>query len=440
MYDVFSLPDCHFPPGSLWGSASAGHQIEGNNIHSQWWHKEQQGRMPEVSGLACNSYVQWPEDHEMLSRLGHRAYRMSIEWSRIEPEEGRFDAGALDHYKQVLDDLKQRGIQIFLTLWHFTHPQWFEELGGFTPRENLKYFERYVRHVASALADRVDSWHVLNEFNFQAKGKENFTLAHARGYHIIKEFSQAPVSSAIAFARFEPWRSNDPFDRAMTDYMDLSQNEFFYHAIRTGELVLPHRDGEFFPELKGAADNWAVNYYTRHFVDARTVDLSTLNRFEHNLLRLTGEPFYLEEFYPEGLIYNLERLKDRPVCITENGLSADDDRFRIVYIALHLSALYEAMRRGVDVRGYLYWSLLDNYEWGSFRPRFGLVDVDRQSGRFERTAKPSALFFKEIIEANALTQDIIRRHLNELPTLRQPPERKGNTTFAPRPFIPMGNL
>ena len=436
MYDIFSLPDCHFPPGFIWGSSTAAHQIEGNNIHSQWWDNEQQGKTKERSGAACNSYVQWRDDNQLLSDLGHQAYRMSIEWSRIEPNQGEFNDEALDHYKVLIDDLKSRGIKVFLTLWHWTHPLWFEQMGGFTKRENVVHFERFTRHVAKALADRVDSWNILNEFNLRPTCVENYIVAHARAYRIIKEYSKAPVSSAHAFLCLEPWRRNDPFDRAMTDYTDMIQNEFFFHGIRTGEFIRPNRDMEYIPELKGSCDYWAINSYTRHFVDARKEGMCTCNRFEHKQLRFTGEPFYLEEFYPEGFIYNLERLKDLPVVITENGLSTNDDKFRIVYIALHLSALHEAMRRGVDLRGYLYWSLLDNYEWGSYKPRFGLVEVDRASGNFERTPKPSALFFKDVIEANALTQDIIRRHISELPTLRTPaPRETPLPAFAPVPDI-----
>ncbi len=424
MYDIFSLPDCPFPPGFLWGSGSAGHQIEGNNTNSQDWRIEQQGGREEPSGLACNSYVQWHDDHEMLSALGHQAYRMSVEWSRIEPTQGCFSQKAMDHYKEVIDDLKRRGIKVFVTLWHWTHPVWFEDLGGFAKRENLVHFERYVRHVAHSLGCRVDSWHVLNEFNLRTTCVENYIVAHARGYRIIKEFSKAPVSSAHAFPHFEPWRRNDFFDRAMVDYLEAIHNEFFFHGIATGEFIYPNREMEFIPELKGACDYWAVNYYTRHFVDARKHHPCTNHRFEHKWMQFTGKSFYLEEFYPEGLIYNLERLKGRPVVITENGFAGGDDRFRIAYLALHLTALHEAIRRGVDVRGYLHWSLLDNYEWGSFLPRFGLVDVNRFSGKFERKAKPSAWFYKEVIGANALTQEIIRRHISELPSLGQSPERK----------------
>lgn len=430
MCDVFSLPDCHFPPGFLWGSSTAGHQIEGFNTNSQWWDLEQRREKPEPSGAACNSYLQWKDDHRILTNLGHQAYRMSIEWSRIEPAEGQFDPAALRHYTEVLTDLKQRGIKVFLTLWHWTHPLWFENLGGFSKRGNLMYFERYARYAAKHLAGMVDSWNVLNEFNLLPEHVDNYTMAHAKGYHIIKEFSKAPVSSAHAFVCFEPWRLNDRFDRNMTKHLDLLHNEFFFHAVRTGEFIYPGRDMEFSPDLRGSCDYWAVNSYTRHFVDSRRKQALTNQRFEHKRLRLTGAPFYLEEFYPEGLIRNLDRLADLPIIITENGLATNDDRFRIAYIALHLSALHEAMRRGADLRGYLHWSLLDNYEWGSFVPRFGLVEVDRSSGKFERTPKPSSLFFREVIEANALTQDIIRRHLTELPTIRWPAPREGPSAHS----------
>jgi beta-glucosidase len=199
----------------------------------------------------------------------------------------------------------------------------------------------------------------------------------------------------------------------MTDYVDLVTNEFFFHAVRTGELVFPYLDAEDAPEVKGTADFWAVNYYTRHIVDARRARLEG-PRFKHKELKLIPMDFYLEEMYPEGLVANVERLADRPVYITENGCAATDDRFRIVYLALTLSALHEAIDRGVDVRGYFYWSLMDNYEWGSFVPRFGLVTVDFET--FQRSPKPSALFYRDIIRQNGFDGHTVHRYLNELPT------------------------
>jgi beta-glucosidase len=271
----------------------------------------------------------------------------------------------------------------------------------------------------------VNGWNVINEFNLwgglvptpeTGNLKFNMLRFHALGYHLIKRFSSAPVSSAHAFIHWFPRRYNDTLDRRTTGYVDLITNEFFFHAIRTGELVYPGMDCEYDPEVKGALDFWAVNYYTRHMVDARQASLQG-PRFKHKELKMIPMDFYLEEMYPEGLVANLERLTDRPVYITENGCSADDDRFRIVYLALHLSALKEAIERGVDVRGYFYWSLMDNYEWGSFIPRFGLVEVDLKT--FKRTPKPSALFYRDIIRENGFGGETVQRYLKELPTLQK---------------------
>lgn len=432
MYDVFSLPPITFPDAFLWGSATAGHQIEGDNIHSQNWANEQSPEFykddPErtvkaPSGKACDHYRLYREDVELIAELGHQGYRLSIEWCRIEPEEGRWDQEAVAHYVDLLERLVQKNIQVFVTLHHFTQPLWFDRLGGFGNTANHRYFERYLNFLLPKISALVSGWNVINEFNLWggltaggalAPLKYTMLRVHALGYHVIKQYSKAPVSSAHAFIHWFPRRFHDDLDRRMTDYADFITNEFFFHALRTGELVFPNADAEYAPEVKGAIDFWAVNYYTRHMVDARLAGLEG-PRFQHKQLRMIPMPFYLEEMYPEGLIANLERLGDYPVYITENGCSCDDDRFRIVYLALHLSALREAMDRGVDVRGYFYWSLMDNYEWTSFIPRFGLVAVDRTT--FVRTPKASASFYRDIVRANGFSGETLHRYLHELPTL-----------------------
>jgi beta-glucosidase len=198
--------------------------------------------------------------------------------------------------------------------------------------------------------------------------------------------------------------------------MDWATHEFFFHAIRTGEVVLPGRDAEYVPEAKGAIDFWAVNYYTRHMIDARKRGLEG-QRFAHQRTRMIPMDFFLEEAFPEGLIANLERLKDKPVIITENGCCCDDDRWRVLALATHLCALREAIDRGVDVRGYFHWSFMDNFEWGSFVPRFGLVSVDFKT--FKRTPKPSAWFFKEVIERNGFDRKLLAKYLKGFPKLKQ---------------------
>lgn len=434
MYDVFSLPAISFPQGFLWGSATAGHQIEGDNIHAQNWANEQspdfykddpERKFRAPSGKACDHYRLYREDVELLASLGHRGYRLSIEWSRIEPQAGKWDQEALAHYLDLFDRLAQKGIQIFVTLHHFTHPLWFEQLGGFGKPDNRRYFERYLVFLLPKISPYVHGWNVINEFNLWgglrpvpeiAALKYTMLRFHALGYHLIKQYSTAPVSSAHAFIHWFPSRYHDELDRSMTRIADFMTNEFFFHALRTGELVCPYADAEYDADVRGSLDFWSVNYYTRHMIDARKAGLEGA-RFRHTTLRMIPMPFYLEEMYPEGLIANLERLRDYPVYITENGCSADDDRWRIVYLALHLSALQEAMERGVDVRGYFYWSLMDNYEWTTFVPRFGLVAVE--AGTFRRLPKPSAYFYRDIIAANGFSGETVRRHLEALPTLGQ---------------------
>lgn len=160
-------------------------------------------------------------------------------------------------------------------------------------------------------------------------------------------------------------------------------------------------------------DFWSINLYTRDIVDARKKDFRG-ERYDFTKTRMLPMNFYLDEFYPECVYHNLNRLLDKPVYITENGCSCYDDDFRIVYLAEYLSAMNEAIKSGVDLRGYLYWSFLDNYEWSTYIPKFGLVEVDHENN-FKRTPKPSAYFYKEIIENNGFSQKILKKYLKNMP-------------------------
>ena len=204
-------------------------------------------------------------------------------------------------------------------------------------------------------------------------------------------------------------------DIAAAKYLDAQTNEYFFHAMRTGEAVQIGEDGYYSENIKNTIDFWSINMYTRTLVDARRKGGNA--SYYHKKLKLIDMDFYLEEFYPECMINNLTRLTDKPVYITENGVACRDDRFRIVYMLLHLSALRQCIDMGVDVKGFLYWSLLDNYEWRSYIPTFGLCSVDRESGKFERTPRGSAWMYKEIIEKNGFNQELIRKYIQELPSL-----------------------
>ncbi len=446
-FDVLQIPPFSFPAGFLLGSGAAAYQIEGGNSNSYLWRDEQAGRywtadrrLTHPSGATCDFRSRWREDVDLIAALGHKAWRMSLEWSRIEPVQGRFDEGELDWYRQVLERLHGHGIQVFLTLTHISHPAWFEDLGAWRQRANVAHFERYALHVVPRVADLVSWWNVLNEFNggrFCNDGASKFTClrAHAAGYHAIRRWSKAPVSSAHALTHWMPRRNDDPFDRALADHLDVMTNRFFFHAIRTGELVCPYTASETAPEVKGTCDYWAVNWYTRSLADARLPNPGDGAKPPFLRTRcLPWDGFYTEEWWPEGLVRELERLKDRPVVITENGLASADDRLRTANLALHLAACAEAIERGVDLRGYLHWTTFDNYEWYSNAPRFGLVEIDFATQR--RSPKPSAAFYRDVITANGCSPDLLARHLPALPSASDADGRAAIATAAARDLRP----
>ena len=420
MFDVFSISGFQLPKDFLWGSATAGHQVEGNNKDSDFWYREMQAqkRNPNacVSGWACNSYEMWRDDVELLSKLKHQVYRMSMEWARIEPREGEFNQKEVDHYVRIFSFLKEKGIKLCLTIVHCSLPQWFYEKGGLGNIENLHYFERYLEYILPKISSFVDFWCVLNEFNLSSGDfKYNAIQFHARGYHVIKKYSSKPISSAHALIQYESMALRDRFDDALSAYKDALNNEFFFHAIRTGELVVYDKDVLYSKEIKDSVDYWAINTYVRNSVNSRVAKSNCFTeRYDFEKIDMIDEAFYLNKINPESIVHNLSRLKDKPVYITENGCACNDDNFRIIFIAEYLSAINQAIKLGVDVKGYLYWSLLDNYEWGSYKPRFGLVDVDRNNG-FKRTIKESGYFLREIIEKNGFSQEMLKRYLKEIP-------------------------
>ncbi len=424
MTDIFQLKSYKFPDGFIFGSSTAGHQIEGNNINSANYYSELERKSKDpdydISGMACNNYELFKEDIKMMRDLGHKAFRMTIEWPRIQPTQDTFDEEAVEHYIEELKLLNESGIQVFLTLVHCTAPKWFADLGGFNKIENFCYFEIYLDYLLPKISSYVSYYNTFNETNhpnISSEQKLCYLKYHAKCYALIRKYSDAPVSMAHSLHLYMPKRPRDKFDVTMTEYYDNFVNEYFFHAIRTGEAVLPGIEAEFVPGLKDSCDFWAIQWYTRDMIDARQPNQHIVGKYRHRHMDLIDMKFYFDEIYAEGMLAGIMRLRDKPVIITENGCSADDDRFRIVWIAEVLSSLSEAIDLGVDVRGYLYWSLMDNWEWGSFKPRFGLVECNFET--FERKPRPSAYFYKEIIENNGFDQKILRKYLNEAPTVKR---------------------
>ncbi len=421
MIDVFQYPSITFPENFLFGAATAGQQIEGN-CHSQFDDPEinPPGKMYQPAGTACNSYEMYEKDIELLKEIGLSTYRLSIEWSRIEPEQGVFDEEEVAHYRKQLKDLKEAGITVCLTLFHFAYPVWFHKLGHFTNTDQISVWSDYIEYIVPELEEYVDYWFVINEpnlpYRYPMNERLNLMEYHAAGYHIIKKYSSKPVSTVLAYSLKMPYHGQtDRLDNVLSGYADFLENEYFLHAIRTGEICAPGFESKYVPEVKDTCDFWAFNTYSRSMINGRKANWLMDHPIYHAThIRGLTIPFYTDEIYPEIMINALMRMKDKPCMITENGMATSDDRFRIVYIASMLQAIHEAMDMGVEVLGYICWSLLDNWEWGSYIPTFGIAEVEPET--FRRIPKDSARFLGDICKSKAFNKEIISQYLKGMPS------------------------
>lgn len=397
-----------FPEGFLWGAGTSAHQVEGNNIYNDWWEWEQT-RPPHLrSGLACDQYNLYEEDFELAKELNHNAHRLSIEWSRIEPEEGKFSLEAIDHYKAVLKALKARKMTVMLTLWHFTLPAWLAHKGGW---ENFKapyYFERFIKTIGSEIAEYVDFWVSLNEpgvyiyetyikrewphakksFWGQIKTYFNLTRAHKKAYKFLhKNYSTKPVGIANNIQSFEPYHKHSVVEQLAVLCLDLTANHLFYFLT------------------KGTHDFLGINYYFHTRVKEeeglipKIVDVS---KKERDISDLGWE------VYPEGIFDVLSDFANHiPIYITECGIASTNDDRRNRFLITYLSEVYRAIKQGVKVKGFFYWSLIDNFELHrGFKPRFGLVEIDYPTQK--RYLRTSALTYAEIIAANGIPHTLMR--------------------------------
>ena len=401
-----------FPHDFLFGAATSAYQVEGNNVNCDWWEWERRTGK-EVSGSACRHYELYRQDFDLAKSLNHTCHRLSLEWSRIEPQEGKFSSDEIEHYRQVISALRERGIEPLVTLHHFTNPLWFSQRGGWRNPSLIHYFLRYVRRMSEELASSVKYWITINEPNVYAyhayligawppQGKsytvtkivtDNLLIAHRQAYQLIHELyaqkNLAPVLVSIAhnvqsFVPCFPTLKNKVFSLLRS----------FLYNFGIIEDLCGHKSLDFI----------GVNYYTRSLVDiegwSRRALLLTPCGHNHSTLSRNTMGW---DIYPEGLFDLLLRLKRYrlPVFILENGTCVDDDAVRWQFIRSHLESLHRAMEAGVTVSGYVYWSLLDNFEWDKgFAPRFGLIEVDYRT--YQRTVRESAKKFAEVSRTKRL--------------------------------------
>jgi beta-glucosidase len=374
----------------LFGASTSSHQVEGGN-HNNWteWEKKRGKGEDYISGRACDHYNRFREDFDIAKSLSHNAHRFSIEWSRIEPQKGRFNEKEIEHYREVLHALRERGIEPLFTIWHWTLPIWLSDEGGILAKDFPNYFSRYAEKLALAFKKEVKFWITVNEpevvsWNSYAKGvwppqghsmfishraRANLIKAHRETYRKLKNIDPSfRVGAAMNFQWFES--AGGIVNDVMKWVVDRLGNFYFLDRIRT------------------SADFIGCNYYFHNRLDYG---------FIKNKNEETSDMGW--EIYPEGIYRVLMDLKKYhlPIYITENGLADARDVHRESFIARHISWMQKAIDEGVDVRGYLHWSLLDNFEWDKgFSPRFGLVEIDYQT--LERRIRPSAFVYKKIIE------------------------------------------
>ncbi|GGU97411.1 beta-glucosidase [Actinomadura cremea] len=383
-----------FPDGFLWGAATSPHQTEGNNVASDFWALENRpdGFLPERSGDACDSYHRWPDDLDIVRDLGLNAYRFGLEWARIEPVEGRVSRAALAHYRRVVEGCLERGLAPLVTLHHFTSPLWFSKAGGWTADGAVERFRRYVRAVRPIL-DGVPWVCTINEPNMLAM-MANMVKRGERSENVAG--AMPPPDPAVADALTAAHRAaREELGAIKSGWTVANQN---FEAVGGAEAERDawawSREDRF---LDAAEDDdfVGVQAYTR----VRIGKDGALPEPEDARRTLTGW-----EFYPAALgnavRHTAERVPGVPILVTENGIATRDDAERMEYTRGALEGLRAAMADGVDVRGYLHWSLLDNYEWGTYAHTFGLVAVDRDT--FVRTVKPSARWLGEVARTGDL--------------------------------------
>lgn len=381
------------PAGFLIGASTSAHQIEGDNTASDWWLFEQ--RRPETlqpSGRACDSWNRWEQDMDLLADAGLQAYRFSVEWSRIEPEDGEFSAEAVDHYRRMVAGARERGIEPIVTLHHFTNPAWFTLGGGWLRPDAADRFGGYLDRVAPVLDEGVGTVITINEPNMVAIMHRVITgeAALESGLGGGLPLPHEGVRDALIAVH------HDARERLRARHAELKvgwsvANQVVQAAPGGQERADAYREAIEDVWLRAAAadDLIGVQAYTRTVFgpDGRIEPAAEIPR------TTTGW-----EYYPaalgEAIRHTAAVLPDVPVLVTENGISTRDDAERIAYTTGALRGVADALADGIDVRGYLHWSLLDNYEWGHWEPTFGLVAVDRTT--FVRTPKPSLSWLGQV--------------------------------------------
>lgn len=399
-----------FPKGFQWGVATAAHQIEGNNLNSDFWFLEHMKPTPfaEPSGDACDSYHRYNEDIALVAQMGLSTYRYSIEWARIEPEPGAYSQAELDHYRRMAEACRKAGLRPLATFHHFTSPRWLSARGGWTEASTPDRFAAYADKVTRAMGDLLDGVCTINEPNGPV---EEYTLNGDKPPPGADMFA-AMVGKALNTATYASYGLGDTLktrDGMIAGHIKAKA------AIKAARASLPVGITLALTDLSAGPGGEALYKHvvaesrTPFYAAAKGDDFIGVQSYTRTRVGPNGRLPPTErllpmryEYWPQALeacVREAARETGCPILVTENGIGTEDDAERIAYTDAALAGLRRCIQDGIDVRGYIHWSLMDNFEWlEGYRPKFGLVAVDRVT--FKRTPKPSAEHLAKIARSN----------------------------------------
>jgi beta-glucosidase len=425
------LTSRQLPDGFLLGCATAAHQVEGgtDNDWSRWTaaHPEAIAGFGDAT-VAIDHYHRYREDLAQLAAMHQTAHRFSVEWSRVEPEPGHFDSAALAHYADVVRTCRELGMEPVVTLHHFTLPPWLAAAGGFVCPDAPARFARYAAACVEAFGDMVTWWITINEPAVVAtlghleglwppgeRSLRRATLAlggllrmHAAGAQAINTVAAqhgraAQVSIAHHERRLVPRTSTSRLEKTLAALPDYLFNRWFLRSCMAGRLLAPVGHGEVVPGLAGSLTYLGLNHYANEAVslDIRAPGMLFTRHQAVPGFPLSGTGWAIDPAALRGALTSLWDAFALPIMVTENGVADDHDELRPEYLRTHLNAVADALDVGVDVRGYLYWTAWDNFEWSEgYTKRFGLFAVDRET--LARVAKPSAALYAGICRTRSI--------------------------------------
>jgi len=416
-WNTIDTNQINFPKEFLFGVATSAGQVEGNCTNHQ--HVEHEGvheRMPEVCGDACDHYNRYKQDVQLIKNLNANAYRFSVEWSKIEPQEGVFDEDVLQHYVDVCDELLANGIKPVVTLHHYTEPIWFADcadgLGGFTKMENIKYFVRFAQKMFETLGNRVDKWitfsspvgHVMPSFAVGIKPPykkdlalaletlKNVLEAHVQVYQAIKKMEggeQTQIGITHTIHQLDVLSKKDFVGRFYAYMGDLFTTKPIYNFLTKGVFK--------------ARVPFKANVRHVNKLAPKSLDFIALSYYSHcglkgwgNRGRYPGEKKVWKDgctIYAEGMCRALKELNKKvasklniPIIVTENGVApyVDQEDDRDLFLRRYIYAISKSIEDGIDVQGYIYWSLMDNYEWGKYYDYIEVYDLENGKGQLEK--------------------------------------------------------